>query len=338
MNWRRILIIAAIIAAGIGVYTLYLYIGPYRHLARENRRLKQEIAATDTTESKMEAEIEGLKETLANKTSLAEELGAEIDGLRQQISTMKGGKELSEELERLQGEYDQKTQDLQKQIAYRQQEFQNLEAEAEKLRSTVATLEVDKKAVGDDVSKLNKQLEQAKRRIHNLSEEAANRDKDLEKAKKAHETMVKQLQEQLQEKARQISGLETETEQVKVGYQQRIKGLEEELAQREQQVQEVQTQGEELHQTIQTLEAERNTLTQEASELKGQLDEFSMRFQTLSQQMASQEEELKSLRQTHQTLLTHLGEVLAEANEQLKGQPKPEISEGSPVETQSGTN
>jgi hypothetical protein len=37
MNWRKILTILAVIVAGILVYTLYLYLGPYRKVAREGQ-------------------------------------------------------------------------------------------------------------------------------------------------------------------------------------------------------------------------------------------------------------------------------------------------------------
>jgi len=41
MNWRKILTISAVILAGILVYTLYLYLGPYRKLSQEKQRLKE---------------------------------------------------------------------------------------------------------------------------------------------------------------------------------------------------------------------------------------------------------------------------------------------------------
>jgi len=45
MNWRKILTISAVIAAGILVYTLYLYLGPYRKLSKGKQQLKEEIEA-----------------------------------------------------------------------------------------------------------------------------------------------------------------------------------------------------------------------------------------------------------------------------------------------------
>ena len=97
MNWRKILTISAVIAAGILVYTLYLYLGPYRKLSKGKQQLKEEIEARLASESQLGEELGSAKVTLAKKTRLMQDLWAEIDELKDKTSQTKGERELSQE-------------------------------------------------------------------------------------------------------------------------------------------------------------------------------------------------------------------------------------------------
>ena len=132
MNWRKILTITAVIAAGILVYTLYLYLGPYRKLSKEKQQLKREIEARMASESELGKELGTAKGELAKKTRLVEDFQADIAELTETISQTKGARELFQELKQLKGE------------------CQHLEQEAGQLRKTIAALEADKKALDQE--------------------------------------------------------------------------------------------------------------------------------------------------------------------------------------------
>jgi chromosome segregation ATPase len=155
MNWRKILTISAVIAAGILVYTVYLYLGPYRKVSKEKQQLKEEIEARMASESKMGEELGTAKAELAEKIRLVEDLQTEIAELTETISQTKGARELFQELKQVKGEY------------------QHLEQEAGQLRKTIAALEADKKALDEETSGLKKELQESSNRLRMLSQEVA---------------------------------------------------------------------------------------------------------------------------------------------------------------------
>jgi chromosome segregation ATPase len=146
MNWRKILTISAVIAVGILIYTLYLYLGPYRGLSQQNKQLRKEIEARMASESKMREELGVAKAELAKKTRLVEDLQAEIGELKETISQTKGERELFQELKQLKGVN------------------QQLEKEAGQLRKTIAALEADKKAFDEEASGFKKELQESRNR------------------------------------------------------------------------------------------------------------------------------------------------------------------------------
>jgi len=292
MNWRKILTVFAVIVAGILVYTLYLYLGPYRKVARENKHLRQEIEERQAAESKLGEELGAAKVELTRKTRQVEELQGELEGLRESVSKRKGEEELTQELDQVRGEY------------------QQLEKEAEQLRQTIVTLEADKGAVTEGTSQLQKELQESKNRVRGLSQEVAAKEKDLEKAEQTHQILVESLKKEVNEKTERLSALEKEIESLKGESQQRVQGLQEQLAQGDQKIQNLEREAEQLRQTLSTSEAGKGAATEEASGLKGQLQESKTLLQTLSQEMAAKEKELEELKKKHQSLVRQLKEIL----------------------------
>jgi len=292
MNWRKILTILAVIAVGILIYTLYLYLGPYRGLSQQNKQLRKEIEARMASESKMREELGVAKAELAKKTRLVEDLQAEIPELKETISQTKGERELFQELKQL--------KDVNQQH----------EKEAGQLRKTIAALEADKKAFDEEASGFKKELQESRNRLRMLSQEVAAKEKDLEKAEQTHQVQVEQLKKEIDEKTQRLSSLEKETENMKEEYQQKVQVLQEQLAQRDQGVQSLTKEKEQLQQTISVLEADKTTLNQEAAQTKNQLQEASSRLDTLSQEITAKEKELQKVKQSYQALIAQLKEIL----------------------------
>ena len=242
MNWRKILTISAVILAGILVYTLYLYLGPYRKLSKENRQLKQEIEARIASESEMGEELGTTKAELTKKTRLAEDLQAEIGQLREAISKMKGQNELAQELEQLKDEY------------------QNLENEAEHLRQTITTVEAERTSLKEESSDLKKQLRESGNRRQVASQEMAVKKKELEEVRQIHQVQVEGFKKEVNEKTERLNTLEKEIGNLKEEHQQKVQGLQGQLAQRDQKIQILEKETEQLRQTITTLETNKTAL------------------------------------------------------------------------------
>ena len=93
MNRKNVFIILlAAILVGAIVYIVYLSLGPYKSVSRENQELSQEIETRKASEAKMEKEIgrlrialEDTRTELAQKTQLGKVLRAKVKGLDERI-------------------------------------------------------------------------------------------------------------------------------------------------------------------------------------------------------------------------------------------------------------
>ncbi len=248
MNWKNALIIAlAVVLAGWVGYGLYFYSGPYKRLYRENQRLMEEFAARQTWESKTEEEVVELRRTLerqrretnvardelTKKDHLVKDLRTKIEGLRGMIFKVQGEKEalmteasqlraafgksqshlseLSQQIEKLKGDYQRKAQGLQDQLLETTRQIQYLQDERDQLRHSIARLESNRTSLSEYVSKLKSELERSKGRVQMLSRDLADKEEKLEGANQNYEEMVKQLREQIHQKEVSITTLKEKT-------------------------------------------------------------------------------------------------------------------------------
>ncbi|MFQ6033121.1 MAG: hypothetical protein ACE5K2_09400, partial [Candidatus Zixiibacteriota bacterium] len=176
MNWKNALIIAlAVVLAGTIGYTLYFYSSPYKRLQRENQRLTEEFATRQAWESKTGEEVTELRRTLEKqrreinvardelikKEHLAKDLMTKTEGLRSMIFKVQGEKEtlmgeasqlrkafekskshlteLSQQIEKLKGDYQQQMQGLRDQMVQKDRQIQYLQDERDRFRQAIAT-------------------------------------------------------------------------------------------------------------------------------------------------------------------------------------------------------
>jgi chemotaxis protein MotB len=248
MNWKNVLIIAlAVVLAGTIGYIMYLYSGPYKRLYRENQRLMEEFGARQAWKSKTEEEVAELRrmlekhrrdtnvarEELIKKDHLVKDLRTKIEGLRDMIFKVQGAKEtlmaeasqlrkafeksrshlneLSQQIEKLKGDYQQKMQGLRDQVLKRDRQIKDLQDEGTRFRQTIASLQSNRKPLSKQISELKNELEQSKDRIQMLSQDLADKERKLGRANQNYQAMVKQLREQIQQKEVRISTLEEKT-------------------------------------------------------------------------------------------------------------------------------
>lgn len=248
MNWKNALIIALVVVlAGTIGYTLYFYSSPYKRLQRENQRLMEEFATRQAWESKTGEEVTELRRTLEKqrreinvardelikKEHLAKDLMTKTEGLRSMIFKVQGEKEtlmaeasqlrkafekskshrseLSQQIEKLKGDYQQQMQGLRDQMVQKDRQIQYLQDERDRFRQAIARWESDGKSLTEQVSALKNELEQVKSHIQTLSQDLADKEKKLERANYNYLEMVKQLREQIKQKEVRISTLEGKT-------------------------------------------------------------------------------------------------------------------------------
>jgi chromosome segregation ATPase len=153
---------------------------------------------------------------------------------------------------------------------------QDLHDEAERLRQTIATLEAAMEDFNQENVELAAQLEESRKRARLLHKGVAARDQKLQEINQTHEKSVKELEREIEEKAKEIENLRTE-------YRQKVRRLEEQVVQRDGEVQSFRNEAERLRQTIATLEAAMEDFNQKGAGLKEQLEESRSRLERLSQ-------------------------------------------------------
>lgn len=245
MRGRNTLIIALVLvlAATVG-YSLYLRLGPYKVLSRENQRLMAELAVRRASKSEAEEEVAQLRKTLeeqrrkideaagdlTKRDNLVKELMTRNEVLRAMISRVHGQKEnlevkatslrralekseshlkeLSQEMEKLQSESQKEIQGLKDQLSQRAGQIQGFQHQMDQLRREMATVKGERKALNDQISVLGDALEQSRDRIQTLSQALAQKEEGLKQPGRDHQALVAQLKEGIQQKEVQISTLE----------------------------------------------------------------------------------------------------------------------------------
>ena len=245
MHGRNVLTIVLPIVLGASVgYSLYLRLGPYNRLSRENQRLMAELEARQASKSEAEEQVSQLRKTLegkrreideasnelAKRDSLIKDLMTRKEVLRVMISRVQGQKEtleieatqlrrdlakseshlrgLSQAMEKLKGESQNEIQGLKDQLSQRGSQIQGFQDQADQLRREMATLQGERKALSDQLSVLEDALEQSRDRIQTLSQALTRKEERLKQAGQNYQALVSQLKEQIQQKEVQISTLE----------------------------------------------------------------------------------------------------------------------------------
>jgi len=245
MHWRNVLtiVLAIVLAATVG-YSLYLRLGPYNRLSRENQRLMAELETRQASKSEAEGQVSQLRKTLegqrreieeatnelAKRDNLIKDLMTRKEVLRVILSRVQGQKEtlemeatqlrrdlakseshlreLSQEMEKLKGESQGEIQGLKDQLSQRGGQIQGFQDQADQLRGEMAILQGERKALSDQISVLEDALEQSRDRIQTLSQALAQKEERLKQAGQNYQALVSQLKEQIQQKEVQISTLE----------------------------------------------------------------------------------------------------------------------------------
>ncbi len=245
MHGRNVLtiVLAIVLATTVG-YSLYLRLGPYNRLSRENQRLTAELEARQASKSEAEEQVSQLRKTLegqrreideaknelAKRDNLIKDLMTRKEVLRAMISRVQGQKEtleieatqlrrdlakseshlreLSQEMEKMKGESQKEIQGLKDQLSQWGSQIQGFQDQADLLRREMTTLQGERKALSDQISVLEDALEQSRHRIQTLTQALAQREERLKHAGQNYQALVSQLKEQIQQKEVQISSLE----------------------------------------------------------------------------------------------------------------------------------
>ncbi len=186
------------------------------------------------------------------------------------------------------------------QMGQQEREVQDLWDEAEQLRQTIAILETSWTAFNRESDEANGELEELRSRFQELFQEVVARGKRLEELNQTHQSLVRELKREIEEKSLRNTELEKEIKNMRSEHQLKVRRLEEQVRQRDGEVQNFRDELGRLRQTVTALESAREAFKQKTSELKGQLQESRSRLELLSRQVNSRGERYDKIQSHHE--------------------------------------
>lgn len=302
MNMMKTVIIglAVSLAAVVG-YTIYLYQGPLKQVAGENKNLLAEIeqmkaASTDRVaaheaerdagihrEKELETQVKTLEETVAQVSKDKQMVELELEKLIAQFRK----EEVNNET-KLQSKVD----DLKNQLVQKQQELQTSQKEIEQLQASLEKIRANHDTRLTEKIRLVVDLQRRSRKLGEVVARARNETRTIE-AELRH--TIKNLEAQLVQRELELQASRSEALEPKIISEETEAAYKAELAEKIRVVENLQRKSTELEKTIPQIKADTETL---AADLESMITGLENQLAQWNRELQTSRNELHKLRST----------------------------------------